>query len=251
MKLVYRHLRLFSLLAVSMLSLVVYLATPARILAEEDPTGDSAYVVQAGETLWSIATQHGTTWPQVAELNGLANPDVIFPGQLLHIPTITVSNREASTLPTSTDRNEGGAVQTGSQGDHQIDSTTPYLVASTNDESTPEPAVLLLIPRAQYTDVLLAVRSDDPGPQPVHIHHGSCIQPEGVRYPLTPMIHGLSWTTLDTPFSELVSGHFALTLHLGAGREALQVPLCLNLDDSTLLSPQRRPENGEQPGEGS
>lgn len=43
------------------------------------------YVVKPGDTLSGIATQYGTTWQHLAELNGLANPDLIFPNQTIRV----------------------------------------------------------------------------------------------------------------------------------------------------------------------
>ncbi len=43
------------------------------------------YTVQSGDTLSGIAAQYGTTWQHLAELNGLADPNVIYPGQTLVI----------------------------------------------------------------------------------------------------------------------------------------------------------------------
>ena len=39
-----------------------------------------------GDTLWGIAVSHGTTVEVLAALNGLKNPDLIFPGQTLRLP---------------------------------------------------------------------------------------------------------------------------------------------------------------------
>ncbi len=43
----------------------------------------ATYVVQPGDTLAAIAERHGTDWQTLAELNQLANPNLIFPGQEL------------------------------------------------------------------------------------------------------------------------------------------------------------------------
>lgn len=43
------------------------------------------YTVQAGDTLSAIAAKYGTTWQTLAAKNGLANPNLIYPGQLLTI----------------------------------------------------------------------------------------------------------------------------------------------------------------------
>lgn len=41
------------------------------------------YTVQSGDTLSGIAAAYGTSWQHLAELNGLADPDVIYAGQVL------------------------------------------------------------------------------------------------------------------------------------------------------------------------
>lgn len=43
------------------------------------------YTVQSGDTLSGIAAKYGTTWQTLAANNGLANPNLIYPGQLLTI----------------------------------------------------------------------------------------------------------------------------------------------------------------------
>ncbi len=44
------------------------------------------HIVQTDETLYRIALQYGTTVRALAQLNNLANPDVIVPGQALLVP---------------------------------------------------------------------------------------------------------------------------------------------------------------------
>lgn len=41
------------------------------------------YTVQSGDTLSGIAAQYGTSWQHLAELNGLSDPNLIYPGQTL------------------------------------------------------------------------------------------------------------------------------------------------------------------------
>lgn len=43
------------------------------------------YVVKAGDTLSGIASQYGTTYQALAEKNGIANPNLIFVGQVIRI----------------------------------------------------------------------------------------------------------------------------------------------------------------------
>jgi LysM repeat protein len=49
-------------------------------------TNGGAYVVRAGDTLYSIAARHGTTAQALANANGLANANYIYVGQRLTIP---------------------------------------------------------------------------------------------------------------------------------------------------------------------
>ena len=43
------------------------------------------YVVQPGDTLSGIAAQYGTTYQRIAQLNGIANPNLIYPGQRVRV----------------------------------------------------------------------------------------------------------------------------------------------------------------------
>ena len=45
----------------------------------------TTYTVQAGDTLSGIASKFGTTYQALAAKNGIANPNLIYPGQVLHI----------------------------------------------------------------------------------------------------------------------------------------------------------------------
>lgn len=45
----------------------------------------TAYTVQSGDTLSGIAAKFGTTYQAIAAKNGIANPNLIYPGQVLHI----------------------------------------------------------------------------------------------------------------------------------------------------------------------
>ena len=43
------------------------------------------YLVQPGDTLWAIARRYGTTVCAIAEENGIQNPNLIYPGQVLRL----------------------------------------------------------------------------------------------------------------------------------------------------------------------
>lgn len=52
-------------------------------------TGTTPYIVQPFDTLFSIATRFNTTTGALIQLNGITNPNVIFIGQRLLVPTAT------------------------------------------------------------------------------------------------------------------------------------------------------------------
>lgn len=43
------------------------------------------YTVKSGDTLSGIASKYGTTYQRLAQINGISNPNVIYPGQVLKI----------------------------------------------------------------------------------------------------------------------------------------------------------------------
>ncbi len=51
------------------------------------PSGTTTYTVQRNDTLSEIAARFGTTVNALALANGIADPDLIYPGQVLVIPT--------------------------------------------------------------------------------------------------------------------------------------------------------------------
>jgi LysM repeat protein len=52
-----------------------------------DQPGYTNYVVQRGDTLNSIAQKFGVSWVEIAEANGIVNPNLIYAGQVLKIPS--------------------------------------------------------------------------------------------------------------------------------------------------------------------
>ncbi|EOK03053.1 endolysin [Enterococcus faecalis EnGen0360] len=57
-----------------------------------DKQPEATHVVQYGETLSSIAYQYGTNYQTLAALNGLTNPNLIYPGQVLKVNGSATSN---------------------------------------------------------------------------------------------------------------------------------------------------------------
>ena len=46
----------------------------------------ATYTVRPGNTLWAIARRFGTTVQELVSLNGIADPNLIYPGQVLRLP---------------------------------------------------------------------------------------------------------------------------------------------------------------------
>lgn len=60
-------------------------AVQAIVNAKLGASARQTYTVQGGDTLSGIAARYGTTWQHLAELNGLADPNIIYPGQVLAV----------------------------------------------------------------------------------------------------------------------------------------------------------------------
>ncbi len=69
------------------LTLVLSLLALLLLAANASADQGSTHVVRAGETLASIARQHGVTTSALAAANGISNPDLIKAGQRLVIPS--------------------------------------------------------------------------------------------------------------------------------------------------------------------
>ena len=84
--------------------------TPAPVVGRNgQPTSQQAadsYTVKAGDTLYSIAREHGMDHRELIALNGIENPNQISVGRILKIrpPSTTVSGSEATVVtPVSSD----------------------------------------------------------------------------------------------------------------------------------------------------
>jgi LysM repeat protein len=99
-------------------------------------SGGATYVVQRGDTLYSIAARHGTTAQALARANGLANANYIYVGQRLTIPG--ASSPASSSSPSS----GGTQVYTVRRGDTLAAiayryGTTVWAIASANGLANP------------------------------------------------------------------------------------------------------------------
>lgn len=60
--------------------------TDRMLISEEEDAGWSTYTVRRGDTLWAIARRYEAAVAELAEINGIQNPDLIHPGQVLRVP---------------------------------------------------------------------------------------------------------------------------------------------------------------------
>lgn len=82
----------------------VFLDDSSEIPATENPndnynTETIYYTVKRGDTLGQIASKYGTTVQEIAQINGIQNVNLIFPGQILRINTNSnVHGSEANSI---------------------------------------------------------------------------------------------------------------------------------------------------------
>ena len=99
----------------------IFLEETSEIPENENPNGSLnenpsfntktvTYTVQSGDTLWKIALEYGTTVQEIAYINGIENPNLIYPGQVLRI-------FENSTVEGKEERGTGSIVYTVKLGD--------------------------------------------------------------------------------------------------------------------------------------
>lgn len=60
--------------------------TAEIFLAQAPAPAADTYTVRRGDTLWGIARRYNTTVGALAGLNHIANPNLIYPGQVLNLP---------------------------------------------------------------------------------------------------------------------------------------------------------------------
>lgn len=86
----------------------VFLDDSSEIPNTENPnsnynTETIYYTVQRGDTLGKIASQYGTTVQEIAQINGIQNVNLIYPGQVLRITTNSnVHGSESNSTGTKT-----------------------------------------------------------------------------------------------------------------------------------------------------
>jgi murein DD-endopeptidase MepM/ murein hydrolase activator NlpD len=92
MKSLYRTLLISLLLSIS-----IGLLQPIGTVKAQSGS-PTIYIVQAGDTLYAIAQRYGVDINDLAEANGLINPDQIYVGQSLTIPTAKAATTNGPTV---------------------------------------------------------------------------------------------------------------------------------------------------------
>lgn len=108
------------------LALVAALLSLTPVLAQ---TGGTNYIVQPGDSLYKIAQRYGTTVDAIVDVNDLANPNLIFVGQLLVIPgTAPAAPSTGTTAGSTATIPPGGILVGGGNGDPGIGVILPSTV---------------------------------------------------------------------------------------------------------------------------
>ncbi len=102
--------------AAAIVGILSIAASPVSAFASARPVSDrnavpacGSYTVQSGDTLGGIAARYGQNWSSLAQMNGISDPNLIFPGQQIQfcgraasVTTTTISYTASSASSTST-----------------------------------------------------------------------------------------------------------------------------------------------------
>lgn len=64
---------------------LIHVGQEIRIDGTAPTTSEEYYTIQSGDTLSGIAAKFGTTWQWLAEVNGISNPNLIYPGNTIRV----------------------------------------------------------------------------------------------------------------------------------------------------------------------
>lgn len=105
------------------------------------PPSATTYTVQSGDTLYRIAARYGTTVTALATANSIANPNLIYPGQVLVIPGASSGQSQVTYTVVAGDTLYRISLRYG---------TTVAAIATANNLSNPNlirPGQVLVIPQ--------------------------------------------------------------------------------------------------------
>ena len=124
---------------------------------------NQTYTVRSGDTLFRIAQRFGTTTTELAELNGITNPRLIYSGQVLNIPSSSDNNNNEDISSTVTNTPEPITNSIIPDSDTPVSPETPEPTTTpTVSENEPESQTQQQTYRVQRGDTLfqIAVRNN-------------------------------------------------------------------------------------------
>lgn len=126
-------------------------------------TPDGYYRVREGDTLHAIAFKFGLDWREIARLNGISSPYIIYPDQQLRLssPGSKAGASSSTAAPASTSRTEGRTVVTAAPS--KSASSTTYDVPAKPAKSSPPPAVAAKPPPTRPDPAPVTDNPPDPG----------------------------------------------------------------------------------------
>ncbi len=141
-------------------------ATPPVSTAQPSADQTVTYTVQPGDTLSRIALRYGTTYQQLALLNGLNNPDLIYAGDTLFIHKAggAPSTTMAPTLTTTIETPVGTVSATPSETTMPIE--TPTTVETAVTPTTPTITETVTVEPTDAQTETVTPPSDTPTPTP-------------------------------------------------------------------------------------
>jgi murein DD-endopeptidase MepM/ murein hydrolase activator NlpD len=87
------------------------LAAAGVVVLAAGPAAAADHTVQPGESLVSIARQHGVSVGDLVRLNGLPNPDHLLVGTTLHVPSPPTKTKAKAKTPAKTSTAARGATR--------------------------------------------------------------------------------------------------------------------------------------------
>jgi hypothetical protein len=97
------------------------------------------------------------------------------------------------------------------------DNSGGKVFAMTSQNGSGQHGTVALKPRGATTIVEIHLLGAASTAEPAHIHAGSCSQLNPApKYPLTPVVDGISETTVKEPISALTAGGLAVNVHKSA-----------------------------------
>lgn len=121
--------------------LVAALGAAGALAVANTASADTQVQVQSGDTVWGFAQQYATTVDSITTANQLADPNVIYVGQQLVIPSSAISTASAAATvaaPTATDNTT--ASQAAVETTETTATTTTPAVSTTNASNVADQA---------------------------------------------------------------------------------------------------------------